>query len=52
MKSAKNSLGGALDRPDPAIRFYLFYGQDEGQSRAHGERLLKGLEAEKAAISA
>ena len=52
MKSAKNSLGGALDRPDPAVRFYLFYGQDEGQSHAQGERLLKGLEAEKAAISA
>jgi DNA polymerase-3 subunit delta len=52
MRSTKGNLGSALDRPDPAIRFYLFYGQDEGQSRAYGERLLKGLEAEKAAISA
>jgi DNA polymerase-3 subunit delta len=52
MRSTKGNLGRALDRPDPAIRFYLFYGQDEGQSRAYGERLLKGLEAEKAAISA
>ena len=41
MKPAKGALGRALDRPDPAFRFYLFYGPDEGQSRAYGERLLK-----------
>jgi DNA polymerase-3 subunit delta len=41
-----------LDRPDPAIRFYLFYGPDEGQSRGFAERLLKGLGAEKAAFAA
>lgn len=52
MKPAKGKIGQALDRPDPAIRFYLFYGPDESQSRAHGERLLKGLEAEKSAIAA
>jgi len=52
VRPAKGSLGRALDRPDRAIRFYLFYGPDEGQSRAHGERLLKGLEAEKASVSA
>ena len=52
MKTAKGSLGRALDRPDPAIRFYLFYGPDESQSRAYGERLLKGLESEKTVISA
>jgi DNA polymerase III subunit delta len=52
VKAAKARLGQALDRPDPAIRFYLFYGQDESQSKAFGERLLKGLGAEKAAISA
>jgi DNA polymerase-3 subunit delta len=51
VRPAKGSLGQALDRPDPAIRFYLFYGPDEGQSRGHAERLLKGLEAEKFAIS-
>ena len=51
MKPAKGTLGRALDRPDPAVRFYLFYGPDDGQSRAHGERLLKGLEAEKFAVS-
>jgi DNA polymerase-3 subunit delta len=52
VRPAKGALGRALDRPDPAIRFYLFYGQDEGQSRGHGERLLKGLGAEKCAVSA
>lgn len=52
MKPARGGLERLLDRPDPAIRFYLFYGPDESQSRAHGQRLLKGLTAEKFAISA
>ena len=52
MRSARGGLAQALDRPDPAIRFYLFYGQDEGQSRGHAERLLKGLEAEKFVVAA
>lgn len=52
MKAAKGKLGQALDRPNPDIRFYLFYGQDESQSRAFGDRLLEGLGAEKSAISA
>jgi DNA polymerase III subunit delta len=52
VRSAKATLGRALDRPNPAIRFYLFYGPDESQSRAHGERLLKGLEAEKSPVAA
>ena len=43
MKAAKASLVGALDRPDPAVRFYLFYGPDESGSRALALRLLKGL---------
>lgn len=47
MKAAKGSLRGALDRPDPAIRLYLFHGADEAGSRALAERLLKGLAAEK-----
>ncbi len=51
MRPAKGRLGDALDRPDPAIRFYLFYGPDEGQSRGHADRLLKGLAAEKFAIA-
>jgi len=51
MRPAKGTLGKALDRPDPGIRFYLFYGPDEGQSRGHGERLLKALAAEKMTIA-
>jgi len=43
MKAVKASLAGALDRPDPAVRFYLFYGPDESGSRALALRLLKGL---------
>lgn len=47
MKTAKGGLAAALDRPDPSVRFYLFHGPDEAGSRAHAERLLKGLGAEK-----
>lgn len=48
MKAAKGSLPRALERPDPAIRFYLFHGPDEAGSRALAMQLLKGLgDAEK-----
>ena len=43
MKAAKASLARALDRPDPAFRFYLFHGPDEAGSRALAMQLLKGL---------
>lgn len=43
MKATKASLGSALDRPNAAVRFYLFYGPDESGSRALAVRLLKGL---------
>lgn len=52
MKVSKASIGGSVDQPDPAIRFYLFHGPDEAQSRALGERLLHGLGATKFAIAA
>jgi DNA polymerase-3 subunit delta len=52
VKSAKGGLGRALDAPDASIRFYLFYGPDESQSRGHAERLLKGLGAEKSVLAA
>ena len=52
MKAAKASLSQLLDRPDPAIRFYLFHGPDEAGSRALAERLLKGLGAEKGPVLA
>ena len=51
MKAVKASLGRALDQPDPSIRFYLFHGPDEAGSRALADRLLKGLGAERFAVS-
>lgn len=48
MKAVKANLFRAIDRPDPAIRFYLFHGPDESGSRALALKLLKGLgDAEK-----
>jgi len=48
MKADKANLARALERPDPAIRFYLFHGPDEAGSRALAMQLLKGLgDAEK-----
>ena len=48
MKAVKASLARSLERPDPAIRFYLFHGPDESGSRALAIQLLRGLgDAEK-----
>lgn len=47
MKSEKGRIGAQLDRPDPAIRFYLLSGTDESGSRALAARLLAALGAEK-----
>lgn len=52
MKSNKTSIGRWVDQPDPKVRFYLFLGPDEAQSRALASRLLAALEAQKFAISA
>jgi DNA polymerase-3 subunit delta len=52
VKVAKGSIGRALDQPDRAIRLFLLYGPDEGQSRALGDRLLKGLGATRFLASA
>lgn len=43
MKAVKASLARALEQPDPAVRFYLFYGPDEAGSRALATQLLIGL---------
>lgn len=44
MKLAKRvEIERAVDRPDAAIRFYLFYGPDEAGSRALADRLAKAL---------
>ena len=48
MRAVKANLARALERPDPAIRFYLFHGPDESGSRALAIQLLRGLgDAEK-----
>lgn len=52
MKASKSSIGRSVDQPDPKIRFYLFLGPDEGQSRALAARLLQALGAAKFALSA
>lgn len=51
MKAGKGDPGSSLDRPDSAVRFYLFHGVDESSSRALADRLLKGLRAEKLVIA-
>jgi DNA polymerase III subunit delta len=52
VKASKGSIGRAVDHPDPKIRFYLFQGQDEAQSRALAARLLEAMGATKAVLSA
>ena len=52
MKANKSSVGRAVDQPDPKVRFYLFAGQDEAQSRSLAMRLLQGLGAVKFEVGA
>jgi DNA polymerase-3 subunit delta len=52
VKASKASIGRAVDQPDPRLRFYLFHGPDEAQSRALGQRLLDGLGATKFIVPA
>ena len=47
MKATKANIGRAVDQPAPGIRFYLFHGPDEAQSRALAARLLAALDATK-----
>ena len=51
MKANRQSIGRAVDQPAAAVVFYLFYGPDDAQSRALGERLLQGLGAIRFLIS-
>ncbi|MEO7411382.1 MAG: DNA polymerase III subunit delta [Sphingomicrobium sp.] len=50
MKLSGATIGRAIDRPDPAVRFYLFYGPDDAGSRHLAGRLLTSLGAEKFAV--
>ena len=52
MKPKKEAIGRAVDQPDATIRFYLFYGSDEGQSRGLAARLLEALGATKFIVAA
>jgi DNA polymerase-3 subunit delta len=51
VKATKASIGRSLDRPDPTLRFYLFHGPDEGQSRALAARLLEAFGAAKTQLT-
>lgn len=52
MKANKGSVGRAVDQPDGKVRFYLFHGPDEAQSRALAARLLESLGATKFVVGA
>jgi DNA polymerase-3 subunit delta len=52
VKASKTSIGRAVDQPAGAVRFYLFHGQDESQSRALAARLLESLGATKFIVAA
>ncbi len=51
MKASKQSIGRSIDHPAPDVRFYLFHGPDEAQSRALGQRLIDALGASKFIIA-
>ena len=52
MTVAKSNIARAIDQPSPDVCFYLFHGPDVAQSRALGDRLLQGLEAERFIVPA
>jgi DNA polymerase-3 subunit delta len=52
VRSNKASIGRSVDQPDPKVRFYLFLGPDEAQSRALATRLLAAIGAQKFALDA
>ena len=52
MKASKGTIGRSVDQPASDIRFYLFHGQDESQSRALAARLLEALGASKFVLAA
>lgn len=51
MKASKSSVGRSVDQPDSKVRFYLFLGPDEAQSRGLAGRLLSALGAAKFVIA-
>jgi DNA polymerase-3 subunit delta len=51
VKLTKSNLGRALDQPSRDVRFYLFHGPDEAQSRALAARLAEGQRASRILLS-
>lgn len=51
MKASKSSIVRTVEQPDPKLRFYLFHGPDDAQSRALGQRLVEALSASRFVIS-
>ena len=51
MKASKASIGRAVDQPAEALRFYLFHGPDEAQSRALATRVTEALGASKFVVT-
>ncbi|HEX8937605.1 MAG TPA: DNA polymerase III subunit delta [Sphingomicrobium sp.] len=47
MKASKATIGRSVDQPAAHVRFYLFHGPDEAQSRALASRLLEAFGASK-----
>jgi len=47
VKGTRQSVGRAVDQPNPDVRLFLFHGPDEAQSRALATRLLRSLKADK-----
>jgi DNA polymerase III subunit delta len=52
VKASKPSIGRAVDQPAAQVRFYLFHGPDDAQSRGLGHRLVQALGAAKFAMAA
>jgi len=52
VKASKASIGRSVDQPSAQVRFYLFHGPDEAQSRALAARLLESLGATKFLVTA
>jgi DNA polymerase-3 subunit delta len=52
MKAARNAIGRSVDQPDAGIRFYLFHGPNESESRALAARLAEALGASRFLLSA
>lgn len=47
MKVDKRTIARTVDEPAAAVRFYLFHGPDQAQSRALGSRLVQALGADR-----